>query len=250
VNCSNKQSGMVIVLLVVMLSLLSMVATGALHYVREGYSTAATDPRHILQQSTDLRNARQALLSYTALYPYLYGPGGAGPGHFPCPDLDGRHIRGDIVWALNLGPNPPCGSIQKSSGRLPNHISFSSHRYLVHARLESDIDYQLSDEFVNNPINRLINPAMIQSHASKSEAPVRLRTSIQALGASALSFAGTTLSSTAVLGSAKLSVASWIIQRLNLLYGEVCVAEVFADELLAGQVDQHSLTIFAQHTGS
>lgn len=236
----HKQTGIVIVLLVIILSMLSIAVTGALPHLSAAYDHSAADPQTILTRSSDLLEARQALLSYTTLYPYLYGPGGAGPGHFPCPDIDGRQIRGETIWAQNLGPNPPCGSLLKSTGRLPNHISFSSHRYLVHSRLESDIDYQLSDKFVNNPVNRRVNPTTIQTGSSRIEPPIRLSTSMQSPGSSTLNSVATNISSAVVLASAKLSVASWTTQRLLAVYGLVCVERLFLYGLNVNRDEQPS----------
>lgn len=229
----SKQKGVVILLLVVMLPLLSVAVTGALPHVRAGHAASTSNPSHLLDQMLELREARQALISYSTLYPYLYGPGGAGPGHFPCPDTDGRQFMGDTIWAVNLGPNPPCGSQLKSIGRLPNHVSFSSHRYLIHSRLESDIDYQLSEGFVNNPINRIVNPTTIQTHSLKLDSPIRLHTSIQSPGDSSVGPVGTHISSAAMLASAKLSVGSWAVQRLVTLHGEKCIEQLFVNGINA-----------------
>ena len=95
-----------------------------------------------------LAAARDALLAYSTVYPELYGPTGAGPGHLPCPDTDdGFRLA---------GPNPPCGREEVVAGRLPRHVTVGD------VRVGLDVDdgrgapvrYRLAARAANNPARR------------------------------------------------------------------------------------------------
>ena len=117
------------------------------------------------ESRTRLLAARHALIAHASAYPESYGPTGAGPGHLVCPDtdtpLDGRSVdelpatgtafRGD-------GPNPPCGDGTLAIGRLPRHVSRPGRRTAFHHERTQRFVYGVSTRYVNNPIDRVVNP--------------------------------------------------------------------------------------------
>ena len=115
----RKQKGFSLVIL-----LTSLVAIGGLSMVerRERFRSNLS-LLNAVNLNAELGQSRQALLSYSALYPYLYGPKGAGMGHLPCPDTDSLLLE-SMDWSINHGPNPPCGNNPMAVGHLPSHISF------------------------------------------------------------------------------------------------------------------------------
>ena len=115
--------------------------------------------------------ARRALLSHVAAYPDVYGPRGAGPAHLPCPDtdtslvvgtLDGRDRALGAAGATSAfagdGPNPPCGGGALAVGRLPRHVTLSTHREAFHHEPAQRFLYALSTNYVNNPVGRPVGP--------------------------------------------------------------------------------------------
>jgi len=121
----------------------------------------AIDGQHS-QQLRKLSDSRQQLLAYSASYLESYKPTGAGPGHLPCPDLDNTPdvyqvrlgLRGD-------GPNPPCGKYPIVVGKLPRHISHGRSRYAFHLEDKHATWYAVDTRFINNPVNRVVNPATV-----------------------------------------------------------------------------------------
>lgn len=165
--------------------------------------------------------ARQSLLSYAALYPYLYGPTGSGPGHLPCPDTDAQGNLGSgqasIVGVRRDGPNPPCANPVLSTGKLPRHTVLPGNRYLFHTEPYQRFDYVVSGEFVNNPLNRLLNLSDLNQLGSK---PVSL------LNVSSLDGTRTktrvTISSQALAVAVAPAVALWLTQRINAQIASHC----------------------------
>ncbi len=137
---------------VLLLSLIVLVSGGLL-------SLMATLPQQhtgaMLQSGFELADAKLALISYAVSYPDLYGPAGAGPGHLPCADTDGPSTLNSRVAD---GPNPPCGKASLSIGRLARQVSLASHRYAFDVHDERRLWYAVASEFINNPVNRIINP--------------------------------------------------------------------------------------------
>lgn len=115
-----------------------------------------------VRQLQILSAARQQLIAYAAAYLESYKPTGAGPGHLPCPDTDQTPdeyyvqagLRGD-------GPNPPCGKHAIAIGKLPRHISHGKHRYAFHLEDKHALWYAVDTRFINNPINRAVNPETV-----------------------------------------------------------------------------------------
>ena len=141
---------------------------------RSGELCASATSAITQQQSAavlrQLQAAREMLLAYAIVYADVYGPTGAGPGHLPCPDLDPP----DDGNPANDGPDPPCGagSAQlRSLGRIPRltyvntisggggggaprHVAFNAQREWRDQRLW----YRVSEAFVNNPVQTVVNP--------------------------------------------------------------------------------------------
>jgi len=124
-----------------------------------------------------LNFAKEALLSAAVTYADNYGPRGAGPGHFPCPDLDPP----DDGNTGNDGPDPPCGSAEKQIGRVPR-LTLATRPELASAGsaslapLQSALNrtkllefyprlsfqdrqpwYVVDNAFINSPTNRIVN---------------------------------------------------------------------------------------------
>ena len=123
-----------------------------------------------------LHQAKIALLAYAATYADNYTPSGAGPGHFPCPDLDPP----DDNNPHNDGPNPPCSHAGRQVGRMPRLTTATKHGslnspsadetahlpdnntkvlefYPLLTHLDQQPWYLVDDGFVNNPLNRQVN---------------------------------------------------------------------------------------------
>jgi len=94
-----------------------------------------------------LKRERRRLIAYSVDYANLYGAGGAGPGHLPCPDTDSDANR--------PGPNPPC-SESVSRGRLPDGVLRPNGRITFAETFQSRSTYQVASAVVNNP-SQIIN---------------------------------------------------------------------------------------------
>jgi len=112
-----------------------------------------------VRQQQILDDAAQSLVSYAVTYIDSYKPTGAGPGHLPCPDTDSSPNRYQVQMGLHGdGPNPPCGKHTIAIGKLPRHISHAKHRYAFHLEDAHDVWYAVDTRFINNPVNRAVNP--------------------------------------------------------------------------------------------
>ncbi len=105
-----------------------------------------------------IARARDALIAYSVNYMELYGARGAGPGHLPCPDTDAKAGSNIDQWKKD-GPNPPCGQQPVANGWLPRHANVNHGRYRFHSDARQRLWYAVANEFVNNPVNRIVNPA-------------------------------------------------------------------------------------------
>lgn len=161
----------------------------------------------------DLVDARQALISYSVLYPFMYGPASAGPGHFPCPDTDGLTENGlTIATGVNQrrdGPNPPCSALNWSEGRLPRHVVLPGNRYLFHSHFRQHYQYTVAGDVVNNPLNRNVN---LSDMLNKSSRLAAVEISIPDSGAST-DPARVVITENALADATASSVAAWVIQR-------------------------------------
>ena len=168
-----------------------------------------------------LVDARQSLLSYTALYPWLYGPRGAGTGHLPCPDTDVQQMpthQGVDQWATLDGPNPPCGNLIHAVGKLPRHVRLSDQRYAFHAEPMQLASFQVSGLVINNPVNRVVNPGLPGlSESTEPAAFIALpaKTPRQLNPRSVISYQ-------ALVEAAQPSVAAWVAGRSRNLPKNWC----------------------------
>ncbi len=208
---------MVLVLLV--LATLAGSALLGVHSLR--VSTSAHEDALLLK--ADVLHARDALISYTAHYPYLYGARGSGVGHFPCPDTDGNIDSTGAVWSQRLGPNPPCGSHETAEGLLPAHISFPNHRYSFATHSNVPVSYHVSGRFINNPINRAVNPEVVLNAENAYIPLVELNQTVHRNVDSYPSHVTAVITPALLLLSTKLSVASWLVKRLDQLGSMSCV---------------------------
>ncbi len=121
-----------------------------------------------------LNQARIGLLSYALSYADNYRASGAGPGHLPCPDTDPP----DDGNPGNDGPNPPCGQLVQSAGRIPRliHLDSTSQSgakvidiYPPPSLQDRQPWYVVSGDMINNPINRVINSASFSAAATSGE---------------------------------------------------------------------------------
>lgn len=134
---SSRESGVVSVLLVGLLG----IGSGVVWVTLASNTSSYWQP--FLVESKQLTSERQRLIYYAVDYANLYGHGGAGPGHFPCPDTD--------VSNKHPGPNPPCGSNRVASGKLPDGVGRRGVRIAFSHSLIARSWYSVVKELVNNP---------------------------------------------------------------------------------------------------
>lgn len=189
---------------------------------------------HTLNDRSAMLQARQSLLSYSSLYPFLYGPTGTGPGHLPCPDTDthdqigsgGTHpFSGD-------GPNPPCGSSNYIQAALPRHVSLPGIRYSFHSEPFQRFDYAVHSHVVNNPVNRIVNLSFLSStqgvHAVAATVEYEMGAS-QDPGGRKLT---ARISNAALLEVVKPAVAAWVIDSVERSALGLCRASYPENQIL------------------
>ena len=207
-------------MILVLLVLASLAGSALLGVHSLRVSTSAHENALLLK--ADLLHARDALISYAAHYPYLYGARGSGVGHFPCPDTDGNVESTGAVWSQRLGPNPPCGSHETAKGLLPAHISFPNHRYSFATHSNAPVSYYVSGRFINNPINRSVNPEVILNAQKASVQLVELNQAVRRDVDSYPNNVKAVITPALLLLSSKPSVASWLVKRLHQLGSLSC----------------------------
>lgn len=227
----RKQNGFgLVILLTFLVTLGGLAMAGGSERFRAKFSLL-----NAVQINSELGQSRQALLSYSALYPYLYGPKGAGMGHLPCPDTDSLQLA-STDWSINHGPNPPCGNNPMAVGHLPSHISFPEERYMIHAGSGRRVEYAVSASFINNPTNRPVNPEVI------SDLPVDLRHTAllkqhrSNTGSNAIHSSEIALTSKALMLAVRPSLAGWLIDKLKDQHTSVCELNQIA--LIQEEVDE------------
>ncbi len=213
-NIASSESGYALVTLLAVLT----IAGGTL-FAAHASHTASPTAEQALHAKRNLLSARQALLSYTTHYPYMYGPRGAGVGHFPCPDTD-RGLDQDIsAWSTRSGPNPPCGRLDASEGRLPAHVSYPTQRYMFDSGEGAPVRYRVSGEFINNPSNRVVNPTLLASEDTIAIAKLVQKISVRSLVSEGVSI----ITPTALLLAIKPAVSIWFVDKLNELETMSCL---------------------------
>ena len=175
----QHQKGFILPLLILMLITAGSGAVATLSTSSERSSQQSHAPRYLIaeQQLQQLYLAKQALIAYAVSYADNYGPGGAGPGHFPCPDLDAP----DDGNPHNDGPDPPCGANDQQIGRVPR-ITLATRSAIADDLAGNELDttqgdnrnkllefypqrsftdrqpwYWIDGEFINNPLNRIVS---------------------------------------------------------------------------------------------
>ena len=183
--------------------------------------------RAVNAKQLPLRHSRQALLSYTALYPWLYGPQGAGPGHLPCPDTDHSTVT-DTQAQLKDGPNPPCGRQPLSAGQLPRRVNLSGGRYAFSSLASARLGYHVHSSVINNPLNRKVNPSLLLDDNNPVSALARISIpgseSVPTDARGVLSV----ITPASLLLAIRPGVAAWIIERMELLGTDSCVLKADA----------------------
>lgn len=230
-------------------------------------AATVTPPRASDDVRERLLAARRSLLAHASAYPESYGPSGAGPAHLPCPDTDGWPPPAGDAATLTAaggsasagafdgeGPDPPCGTGAVAVGWLPRHVSLPSHRELFHRERARHLVYAVSTSVVNNPLDRVVNPASVALAPDASDegelaagrdavvavivAPDRARAAVEViarvaaarvegdLGAHARLVAGAeahvVLGRRMLVESAARHVAAWFVARATRRAGEAC----------------------------
>lgn len=197
-------------------------------------------------RTAELEKARTALISYATNYIDHYGVEGAGPGHLPCPDTDAPDVSdvvNDLVnekdpWALD-GPNPPCSKSVVESGWLPRHVNTNAGRYHFHTRQRQRIWYAVSGRYINNPLNRVVNPDTVGNIdlgqgndfvAVLTLPPLYTDAMVpqewwKNRGSAPQGGAYTVIRTTDLRESVMRRVASWTVTRLNLAAHNRCLAD-------------------------
>lgn len=212
----GRQSGYALLLMLVVLLSGSIALTAPLLPLHRGKRAAESVPgNHTLQ------SARQSLLVYTTLYPYLYGPRGAGPGHLPCPDIDGSE-----------SPDPPCGNASPATGQLPRHVSLPGHRYAFVTDVSSTYRYIAASDLINNPVNRQVNDETLKGLSQTSPYLTWVESE-----AGAAPLARVPLSANAMIPGLRKLVAAWLLTRIHRELGKSCVKSMSAyGSLQAGEL--------------
>lgn len=212
----TQQSGFV--LLLMLFVLLGAGVTGLSQ--TQGYRTVTASG--FMADQYALQTARQALLTYAALYPWLYGPRGAGPGHLPCPDTDTLSSSPLSPSSSRDGPNPPCGSGAHATGQLPRHVNFPGHRYVFHVEPYQRLEYHVSSDLINNPVNRIVNDTVIRGEQGQWPVVAWVRQPLDEAGQSRASISQIPVSREALLPGVRQSVAAWLVQQVNRKLGKTC----------------------------
>jgi len=139
----------------ILFSLFVLLGASGIWFAGYGVQQSSRNP----DRTVELEQAKQALISYAVNYVDHYGPQGAGIAHFPCPDTDKPDPNHDDPWVRD-GPNPPCGRQRIAHAWLPRHVNTASGRFHFHNRYRQQLWYAVSDQFINNPLNRVVNPAV------------------------------------------------------------------------------------------
>lgn len=179
-----------------------------------------------------LTGARQSLISYAALYHFMYGPRGAGSGHLPCPDTDDfvpawQSSLSDNRIASGGSPNPPCGRSAVAQGYLPRHIRMPAQRYAFHAEPSQIAIYQVAGQVINNPVNRVVNPSIVDMPSQAAEVAAVISLPVIHSGKRS---ASVVVSFDALLSGVRPAVAAWIIGKVESLTLAWCRVQPALDE--------------------
>lgn len=226
--------------LLLMLFVLLSAGISGLQQIRS-YRTVTT-PGFTTDQYA-LQTARQALLAYTALYPWLYGPRGAGPGHLPCPDTDALTVAPWSPASTRDGPNPPCGSAAIAIGQLPRHVNLPGNRYVFHVESHQRLEYGVSTDMINNPVNRMVNDEVIRGDHGKFPVVAWIRQPLDGNGHSQATPARVPVTRESLMPGVRQSVAAWLVRQVNRERDAACspLPEWFSVSTSLGATDVLSL---------
>lgn len=160
----------------------------------------------------EMQFVRQSLLAYATVYPFLYGPRGAGPGHFPCPDVSGAD-----------GPDPPCGRQTVAKGRLPRHVSLPGRRHAFQSDVSQRYSYIVDSDLINNPVNRVVNDEVLENRVEAQPILARVGTEVHPLQSG--SRISLPLTARSMIPGIRNVVAAWTVQRVNRLVGQDCIVQ-------------------------
>ena len=185
---NSSQSGYALVLL---LGWSSVVGAGFM--MGYGYSQQNQGGWQALwQDAKQLNDERERLLFYSVDYVNLYGHGGAGPGHLPCPDTD--------EGAARPGPNPPCGNTDSATGKLPDGVSRNAGRIAFADSFYQRSTYTVITSVINNPAQAL----SVNLWPEETEFTVQTSAQTSASASASASFQTSTSASTSAKGYALL----------------------------------------------
>jgi len=125
------------------------------------YQAIVPDPyiQRIIE-ARQLNQTRQRLIHYSVDYANLYGAGGAGPGHLPCPDTDAMNVQS--------GPNPPCSQQIIASGKVPSGVTRTIGRLGFTHQLSNRPIYEVGRALVNNPMQAIATNQWPDEHRFSS----------------------------------------------------------------------------------
>lgn len=205
----RRQSGYALLLM-----LFVLLSAGVTGLSRTLHLRSASAPGFTAEQRA-LQIARQALLSYAALYPWLYGPRGAGPGHLPCPDTDILSVAARPRSSGRDGPNPPCGTDAEATGHLPRHVNLPGHRYVFHVEPLQRLEYLVSSDMINNPVNRIVNDEVIRANPEDLPYLAWIWQPLIENGQRKSPILRVPISRQSLLPGVRQSVAAWLVQQVN-----------------------------------
>ena len=200
-----------------------------------GYRSASTPG--FTKDHYALQTARQALLTYAALYPWFYGPRGAGPGHLPCPDTDSLAMAPWSQASSRDGPNPPCGTASSATGQLPRHVNLPGHRFVFHVEPYQRLEYRVSSDMINNPVNRVVNDDVIRAEQGLGPFVAWVGQPVDENGQSPSGISQAPVSRESLLPGVRQSVTAWLLWQVNRERGEACLQSA---EWLSAAASQHA----------
>jgi hypothetical protein len=115
-------------------------------------------------------------------------------------------------------------------GALPRHISLPGYRYAFHSEPFQRFGYVVSGQVINNPVNRIVNDGILDSNRAQQpllawveQQPVDVGVSSQGnLHAPSRAQSRAPITRESLILAARLSVAVWVVERVNLHGGVRC----------------------------
>lgn len=143
----NRQSGVALYLMLIVSILVSVQLMSA--------QLSAQKHHNNIERQQRLKFARENLKALAVNYMDNYGPGGAGSGHLPCPNLklpDGSRS--------SFGPDAPCNAEHFAIGRLPLLVGIEYNQRVLNYQpdqydAQNALWYIVSSNFVNSPFRKV-----------------------------------------------------------------------------------------------